>query len=98
MLSINSLPRARKNHLRPFIGFLKALDKVRGVDYIEVKKALSKGQERAREKAGIVPDLVLFVSLLLLDRHQFVYIIIHRIITFSTYNKLITTTFKGIFH
>ena len=42
------------NHLRPFIGFLKALYKVRGVDYIEVKKALSKGLERAREKAGIV--------------------------------------------
>ena len=43
-----------KNHLRLFIGFLKTLYKVRGVDYIEVKKALSKRLERAREKAGIV--------------------------------------------
>ena len=41
-----------KTHLKPFIGFLKALEKVCGVSYESKEKALSKGLERAREKAG----------------------------------------------
>ena len=84
-----------KNHLRPFIGFLKALDKARGGYQ---KKPFLKGQKGQEKRPGLLPDLVLFISLLLFDRHQLVYITIHRIITFSTCNKLITATFKGVFH